>query len=416
MKGAMVIYLQTQGSRTELSEALDSLGLRNEGFADPKSFLTRLKQGNLAACLVDLSFEDSPVLLSMLKSIRTVLGAKLPLIAIVPQIDKGMEPKARAVGVSDVIQKPFDDDKLISTIATHVAAPEAEAVEVPKLIKWFFEQMSPAMAGLATSLGASGELEAQVRYYEDRLRPFRDNFISLISSLRKTEAKAELLQCIRMYGIRNTRNLVVALKLSAVTSTPLVFWNAKTGGLAGEPAHALKFANQTVDHFGEGSRNQVEAFNSGLVLDLMMVLAEFAGVRKAAVRKFIEERHIEALRHAEKCIAAGKSAESLAYDRHIITTILMREAGKAAMAIFFPDYLELRRRFEKKLIRPALQHIVELRKFGVSHNLMGALICQGAPGLDDAYKAVLFFDYPYMLKDSVDENHSYDLVRVCSVN
>jgi hypothetical protein len=120
------------------------------------------------------------------------------------------------------------------------------------------------------------------------------------------------------------------------------------------------------------------------------------------------------MRQAERCIAAGKSAQSLALEKHIITTILMREAGKAAMAIFYPDYLELRRKFEKKLVRPALQHIVELRQFAVSHNFMGALVCQGAPGLGEAYRAVLFFDYPYMLRDVADAKDAHDLIQVCN--
>lgn len=414
MKGIAVSFLQSQGSPAELKKALDSLGLRSQGFTDPRVFLGGLKKGGAAACLIDLSFGDAPVLLAMIKSIRSVLGPKLPLLALIAKSDNTMDSKARAAGVTDVIRKPIDEDELIAAIARYVAAPQAEAVEVPKLIKWFFDKVAPAMAGLSASLGAAGELEAQVRFYEERLRPFRDNFISLISSLRKTEAKAELLQCIRMYGVRSARNLVVALRLSDVTASPLVQWNPKTGGLAGEPAHALKYANKTVDHFGEGSRNQHEAFNSGLVLDLLNVLAESAGGRKAAVRKFIEERYTEAMEQAEKCIAAGKSAQSLVLERHIITTILMREAGKAAMGIFYPDYLELRRRLEKKAVSPALQHVVELKRFAVSHNLMGALICQGAPGLGDAYKAVLFFDYPYMLRDVADAKDTYDLIQVCN--
>jgi hypothetical protein len=217
-----------------------------------------------------------------------------------------------------------------------------------------------------------------------------------------------------MYGIRNTRNLVVAMKLSNVTGQPLVGWNSKTGMLAGEPTHALKFATKTLEHFGEGSRNQFEAFNSGLVLDLLSALAEATGGRKAAVRKYIEERYNDAMRHADQCIAVGKTAQSLVLERHIITTILMREAGKAAMAIFYPDYLELRRKLEKKYVPPVLQHIIELRYFAVSHNLMGALISQGAPGLGDAYKSVLFFDYPYMLKNAPDNTDSYDLIKVCN--
>lgn len=414
MSAAFVIFLQTQGSPKDLSDALDRVGLRSEGFSDPRSFLKRLKEGSPMACVVDVGFEDSAVMLAMIKSIRSVLGAKLPVLALVQANDKATGEKAIASGATDVIHKPFDEDELLAVIAKNVTSPEADVIDVPKLVKWFFEKMSPAMAGLSGSLCENSELELQVQFYEERLKPYRDYFIAMISSMRKTETKAELTQCIRMYGIRSTRNLVVAMRLSTVTATPLVGWNAKTGMLAGDPGQALKFATKTVEHFGEGSRNQTEAFNSGLVLDLLSVMAEATGGRKAAVRKYIEERYIEALRQADNCIAAGKNAQSLVLERHIVTTILMREAGKIAMAIFYPDYLELRRKLEKKFLPPTLQHIVELRYFSVSHNMMGALIAQGAPGLGDAYKAVLFYDYPYMLKNSPDVSDTFDLLNVCS--
>ena len=127
-----------------------------------------------------------------------------------------------------------------------------------------------------------------------------------------------------------------------MTGQPLIGWNAKTGLLTIEPAQVLRFATKTMDHFGEGSRNEQEAFCAGLVLDLMSALAEQAGPRKAAVRKFIEDRYYELLRHADKAIAAGKGAQKLVLENAYITTVLlMGLAGEAALAIYFADYLEL---------------------------------------------------------------------------
>jgi hypothetical protein len=226
----------------------------------------------------------------------------------------------------------------------------------------------------------------------------------------------DLTQSIRMYGLRKTRNLVVSLRLSAAMGIPLVQWNPKDGGLLGDPAQTLKYANRTADHYGEGSRNQEEAFNAGLVLDVLFVLAEAAGERKSAVRNFMEDRYIHAIKMADKSIGAGKQASKLALERHIATALLMREAGKVVMAIIHGDYLEFRRRFEKKELLSILQHVIELRQYSLSHNLVGALICQAAPGLSDAYQAVLFFDYPYLMGSLVGGADARDLVGVCNAD
>jgi CheY-like chemotaxis protein len=409
----LVLYVQSQGNLEDLKAKLAAGGLRGDGFSDPRVFLPRLKGERPLACLFDMSFDDAPIMLAIIKSVRGVLGPALPLIAIVPSEGAPVGAQAIAAGASALIAKPLDEDDLLDLIASHVVSGEAGAApELPQLIRWFFDKMAPVLAGIGTALCIETESEGQVAYYEQRLRTSCDAFIAMISAIRKTETKADLTQAIRMYGLRNARNLVVALKLSELTGVPLVQWNTKTGGLIGDPAKVLKFAIKTVEHFGEGSRNQEQAFNAGLVLDLLYVLAESAGARKAAIRKFMEDRFIEQMRRADKGIAAGKRAHTLALERHITTALLMELAGEVAMAIYSENYLELRRKFEKKSLQSVLQHIVELRQFSVSRNLMSALICQGSPSLDEASRAVLFFDYPYLLGAIPGSEDSLDLVNV----
>jgi CheY-like chemotaxis protein len=347
-----------------------------------------------------------------------VLGPKLPLIAIVQSATSAAATAAITAGASAVVEKPADEDELLDAIARSTVEGESgsdSSGEMPKILKWFFEKLAPVLAGMTPALSGSSDSEALILFYEERLTPYRDQFVDMIAALRKTAVKADLTQSIRMYGLRNTRNLVVALKVSEVMGMPLVQWNSKTGLLAGDPGHVLRFANKTAEHFGEGSRNQLEAFNSGLVLDLLSALAETTGARKSAIRNHIEERYHEVLRKADKCVAAGKGAQKLTLERHIITTLLMELAGEVSMALFSADYMEYRRKFEKKSIRPILQHIVELRQFAVSRNLMSALICQGAPGLDEASRAILFSDYPYLLPALPGSQDSLDLVNVCHV-
>jgi hypothetical protein len=417
----LVLFMQSQGDPSELRGTLASVGLKGEGFSDPRAFLQRLKTARPLACVLDLSFGDVPIIIAMLKSVRAVLGPKLPLIGIAQPSASGAphpaQAQALAVGASAVIPKPSgqdDADALLDLIASSAAEDqEAPATEMPKVARWFFDTMAPPLAGLGEVLCASTDSEELVRFYQDRLAPFREQFVTLVAALRKSETKVDVTQSIRMYGLRNARNLVVALRMSELTGTNLVQWNPKTGLLSGEPAQALKFANKTADHFGEGSRNQLEAFAAGLVLDLLSILAEGAGVRKAALRKFIEDRYYEQMRKADKGIAAGKGMKKLVLERHIATVLLMEPAAEAAMAIFSDEYLELRRKLDKKAIRPVLQHIAELKLLSVSRNLMAALIAQGAPGLDEASRAALFFEYPDLVGALPHAEDSHDLVQVC---
>jgi CheY-like chemotaxis protein len=431
----LLVFIQTQGSVADLSLSLASLGIQNEGFKDPQGFLTRLRDGKPGGCIIDLTFKDAHVMVAMIKSIRKVLGPKLPVIVLMNQGDDATRALALAAGANDTVDIPPTPVELRKTISKHIylpgdkapapapaAAPPAPAektyaplpkAEIPALIKWFFEKVSPSMAALNSSLEEHADSEVQVKFYTERLLPYRENFVTMIKMMRKTETKQELHQCIRMYGLRNTKHLLVAAKLSEVTQAGLIGWNTKTGLLSADPKKIIQYAAKTVDHFGEGGRYDQIAFKAGLVLDLLFVMAEATGARKSAIRKMIEETYTQAIKMADQGIEAGKSAKSLALEQHIITAFLMREAGKIGMALFYPDYMELRSKLERKGLHPALQHIAEMEKFSVSHNIIGALICQGAPGLGVAYKSVLFFEYPFMLRDVPEARDAYELLEIC---
>jgi hypothetical protein len=234
----------------------------------------------------------------------------------------------------------------------------------------------------------------------------------MVAALRRSEAKSDLTQSIRMYGIRNARNLLTAFRLAEVTGAPLIQFHPKTGLPTIDPANVLRYAVRTAAHFGEGSRNEHQAFSAGLVLDLMGVLAEAAGARKSAVRNYIDTRYGETLRRIDKCLSAGKAVQNLVLERHITSTLLLGIAGDALLAILYPDYLELRRKCDKKRIGPILQHVVELREYDVSRNLMAALIAQVAPGLEGASWPALFLDYPYLLPGLPRSRDAQDLVEL----
>jgi hypothetical protein len=293
---------------------------------------------------------------------------------------------------------------------------EAQTAKLPPAVRWFFEKIAPTMASLNSILELHDDKETQAKYFAEHLVPHQENFVKMVKIIRRAQTEEALLQSIRMYGIRGTKNLATALRLSEACGLTSLKWDAKTGMLTEDPTKTIQYAAKTVEHFGEGSRYDQVAFNAGLILDLFSALAEKSGAQKFAIRKFIQDRHTLALKKADECVKAAKSAQSLKLEQHIISMLFMNEAGKIAMAMFFPDYLILLQKFERKTLDPALQHLAEMDKYSVSHNILGALICQNAPGLKAASKAVLFYNYPFLISDQRAARDSYDLITVCHKN
>jgi hypothetical protein len=145
---------------------------------------------------------------------------------------------------------------------------------------------------------------------------------------------------------------------------------------------------------------------------VLVRISQELGERKRQVQRATEASYAEAIRRIEKGFKLGKQADDLALAKHIITTLMMREAGKIAMSVFFENYLEVRKFFDKKVVSHPFQLIAEIENYGISHNIAAAIMCQAAPNLADAYLATLFCDVPVRLRND-DEKDLQALASFC---
>lgn len=431
-KPLALFFQEIEFESAQVRKSLERLDLRIEVFHDPRKYLLDIRQSNPALLFIDLTTPKTDFGVAIIRTIRSILGQKMPILALVRKGETKMAEKAMQSGASQVVEKPILLKELAQVLARHVATdaisqlispkaataqavapPPAEAplpqVPIPSIVDWHFERLMPVMAELAVSLETFEDIEAQLKHYAERLLPYRETVVKMVQTLRKSKEALDLVQSMRLYGSVNSRALIASLGLSTATKLGEFGFNARTNLPTHDPRKFVGYAIRMLEHFGEGSRYHQVAFNSGIVFDLLALLAAETGDRKRATLKFIESAFTAGLRRADRGFKLGKGLKDLALDRHIVSSSMMNEAGKAAMAIHHADYVELAAIFEKRGVSPGLQHVAENRTYGISHNFMGALLCQVTPGLDKAYKAVLFGHYPYLLKGAKSDLDAHAL-------
>lgn len=441
LKPLALVFQETDQDSVAITKALERLELRVERFTDPRTFLLQIRRQDAGLCFIDASTPKTDVAIAVMKTITSFFGKNTPMLVLVRGNDQKTVEKVVGLGARAVVEKPLQLLDLAKKLSAHVVtnaisaalggkfppeagrSPDAAAsapaeelipkVPIPEMVGWHFEKMLPVLAELSAALDVFESVEEQLKFYAQRLLPRHEQVEKMVQTLRKSKEKLDLLQSLRMYGAANARNLVAAFALSDATKSGILSFSEKTGMLSSEPAKVIPCAAKAVEVFGEGSRYQQVAFNSGLVFDLLALVCESVAGRKVSLGKFLQSCYSSGMKRAEKGFRMGKQVSDLALDRHIISALMMREAGRVAMAIYYQDYLDLCTRFEKKGVKPVLQHVVEQDRYSISHNLIGALLCQATPGLGAAYKSVLFCDYPFMLKTGKGDADTYALARLC---
>ncbi|MBI3542563.1 MAG: hypothetical protein HY075_04735 [Deltaproteobacteria bacterium] len=425
-----LIYHFREGASpsAEMRPMLEGMGLRCELFNDPRALLLSLKNTEPAICLLDFSTAKIDVVTAVLRTIRSVLGEKLPIIALVP---KGFQEKSPqlfgAKGATAAVERPVVPSELAQRLSYHVvtdalAAMQTESsgglvleeVPTPAVVTWLLDHVVPALVKIGAYVKFFDESERQLKFYTEKLEPFQDELIEMIKKLRRREEKVDLNQTLRLYGVANTRNLLTTMAVANATVPDSFAFDAKSGMPNHDPKAIIPYAIKLLERLGgEGSRFYQIAFSAGLVFDLLNRIANNElGERKRPIQRMIEAAFADGLRRIEKGLKLGKEVDDLAMAKHIISTIMMREAGKIVMAMVIVNYPEVRKFFEKKVVSHAFQLIAEQENFDVSHNLVGALLCQAAPNLSEAFQAVLFCDVQVTLKAPGDRQIQ-DLAAFC---
>jgi hypothetical protein len=165
----------------------------------------------------------------------------------------------------------------------------------------------------------------------------------------------------------------------------------------------LSFGRRLLEHFGEDSLYREVALMSGIVFDLFNYHAENQKDRKGALKKDFDNRVRIVAEKATQGINRAKSMENLPLAKHIVTTHAMGEAAKALMFLLFKEYGDFAKAVDKAKVRGALRIVAEETRFGISHNVVGAMLAQVTPGLSDAALAILCGQHEYFLSDATEE-------------
>jgi len=428
----LVLYFQEEATdNTSLFAIFDKIGVRTETHSDPREFLKRMNSARPAIACIDVSGMKITVASAILKSVRTIIGIGPPIFTLLNKGDQAIIKKMMDAGATGFLEKPVEIREIAIKLSRYIATgeivdilsvPNAAKAEtpatkkqppIPGVVNWFFEKLAPILASLSTILEFNEDTEIQLKFYSQRLRPHAAEITKMVQTLRKSQDKLDLITSLRMYGPTNVRNIAVLAGLAEATGLDLFKWNPKNGMLATEPKDTIPMAIRCVNHFTESARYQSVAFVSGLVFDLLALSGADLGDRKRPFLKQLETSFTDAMKLADVGFKRGKGLEDLVLERHILTVFLMREAGRMAMALAYPDYLEFANKLEKAGVKPPLRTLAEVKKYGISSNVVSALICQIAPGLSDAYQSVLFFDLSFMLEKTKTEANSRALSQLC---
>jgi ActR/RegA family two-component response regulator len=107
-----------------LAAVLKKLGIASIMCQKASEFLAQLKTTKPNICLVDLNIDDLGVGFTLIKAVRKVLGAELPIIVLSGHGDRQAVAHAVEVGANDFIAKPLDKGILASKLTRYLMTEE----------------------------------------------------------------------------------------------------------------------------------------------------------------------------------------------------------------------------------------------------------------------------------------------------
>lgn len=285
---------------------------------------------------------------------------------------------------------------------------------VPPLLDNLVTQIVPPVVHLSQFLDSFDDVEERVKFYCDIIEPYHDHFLNLFNASKKGDDKMKLDSGVRVYGINHVRDLVLALKITEIMEPEKGFqWDPKTFKPKIPPENTVKYARKALMHFGEDSRYKNVAYASGLVFDILAAItAKAAGEHSMEIKNLIEYLYDQALSITDSAFSIMKDGTVVTLEIYIVMVCLMRNAGKIAMALLDPSYLEVMKIYKNKTIPPLFQKTYEEHRYQVHHNMLGAVLAQALPSQSKAFFATLCFDNPTFLQGRENKLH-FDLAAVC---
>jgi HD-like signal output (HDOD) protein len=229
---------------------------------------------------------------------------------------------------------------------------------------------------------------------------YQAQFLQYIGSISKREEMPELSAAIVLVGMQNSRNLILALQLNRTVKGTHPEWT-KEGKLALSPKDALKFALKTEEAVA-GNRDAYPdiAYAAGMLFDMLNMIATHLAPENKKIPGYIESAFNHGLRTAKVGLELSKKMPDLVLKKYAFAACLIHDIGKIPLAILEAKYTDFLEDAQKREMTRAIRQFAEQKTFGVTHQMLGALICEQYSMFRPISKAILCHHDPYLLKES----------------
>ena len=169
----------------------------------------------------------------------------------------------------------------------------------------------------------------------------------------------------------------------------------------------LKYALATEEAFLSYRREFTDVgYSAGAVYDLLALLMEDLVADPNARKKvaqFHDETYRKASRAAKVAAELARGMQDFAARRLLIPFCLLEGAGRIAMAMLDPGYVDFAGAVGQAGVARSLVRVVEERRFGIGSASIGAAVLQCLRIFRSMERAALAVDQPLLLK-SRDKN------------
>lgn len=305
----------------------------------------------------------------------------------------------RGIFGSSPVKKEEPAEKIEDTV---LAQPWMRGIRPAPMFQDFLDRLVPKIALGQMTFGvlkAFSNIDERAEKVANCLRgnPYYEyHFLEVVDSLSKREQKPSTDNAVVLLGMQNSRDLTIAMQMMRTVFESHPEWR-EDGKIDLEPAETVKFARKTEEIFADDKELANIAYSAGLVFDLFMLLARRYSDDTKKSMPFIEHIYNHGLRSAYVGMALANTMPDFAFKRLVFPACLIHDIGKAAMAVMDLGYLQFHETALKRELTRQVRLYAEERRFGVSHNVLGSLICQFFETFTQIDKAILFHHEPFLL-------------------
>ncbi|MEK7691263.1 MAG: HDOD domain-containing protein [Bdellovibrionota bacterium] len=263
----------------------------------------------------------------------------------------------------------------------------------PKL-RQFFKEVSPLFDSFPTH-------DHKVRKFCEIIKIVPENeqkFINFVMYEARRDEAPELSGGINMLGLGATRNWILNQRMWNLFKGTEPEKDKRTGLNKQTPAQILKYATRCEDsNGGEGSANSHLAYVAGLIYDIFALYGADVVPAKKAFLEYLDSTYTHGIRSGLIAKALARYTVNLELAGYLFATGVLHDAGKVALTIFKPEYMDLDQRMEGKKLPRQIRFYVEERIFQTNHAVMGTFIAYATGFFSPGQLGLLFHHEPNIL-------------------